>query len=332
MKDTSFASVLVKTTAAHAVTNFLTRHSLSAGLVLMFLYTWTIELSHAGVLPMQVPFPLYLTLGWGFIFAALLMTGVTLGRDAAVALSKRFLIWRVGWRWFLAATLIEPACILAGVYAHAALTQTSPDFSTAMAYQLFGASASLPRFFLPFFLVDLINNGEEMGWRGYVLPRLQAKHRALTASLILGVIWGCWHLPKYIGHFSATTFVWSLLHFVAFAVLLTWLYNNTRGSLLVVAICHALSNTVGIFVPMANTVSSAGMGPYICYVLFEVAAAVAITLAAGPAHFAHQAERQVCQPPSRHLAQRAERPILLRCGSENHIIPAQCERPESTVY
>lgn len=264
--------------------SFLARHSLIAGLVLMFCYTWTIELSHAGVLPVQVPFPIYLTLGWGFIFASLLMTGVTLGRGAALTLLRRFLIWRVGWQWLLAALLIEPACIVAGVYLDAALTRTPPDFSTTMARQLFGASAPLPLFFLPFFLVDLITNGEEMGWRGYVLPRLQARHSALVASLIVGVIWGFWHLPKYISHFSAISFGWSMLHFIAFAVLLTWLYNNTRGSLLIVAVCHAISNTVGVFMPLANTVSGENMGSYIFYVSLEVAAAVAITLVAGPAH------------------------------------------------
>lgn len=273
--------------------SFLNRHSLIIGLVLMFLYTWTIELSNAGILPFEVPFPIYITLGWGFIFASLLMTRLTLGKDEAVALFKRLFLWRVGWRWFLAALLLEPFCIVAGVYLNAMLTRTPPDFSAAMAYQIFGAFASPLIFFPVFFLFDLITNGEEMGWHGYVLPRLQSKHNALTASLILGVIWAFWHLPKYVTQFNIVAFGWAVIHFLAFAVILTWLYNNTKGSLLIVAVCHAMSNTVGVFMPMANTSSSENMGSYIFYVLLEVLAAIVVTVIAGSAHLSRMEERQI---------------------------------------
>lgn len=273
--------------------SFLNRHSLVIGLVLMFLYTWTIDLSNAGILPFEVPFPIYITLGWGFIFASLLMTRLTLGRDETVTLFKRLFLWRVGWRWFLAALLLEPICIVAGVYINAVLTRTLPDFSAAMAYQIFGASASPLIFFPVFFLFDLITNGEEMGWRGYVLPRLQSKHNALTASLILGVIWAFWHLPKYVTHFNVVVFGWAVIHFLAFAVILTWLYNNTKGSLLIVAVCHAMSNTISVFMPMANTSSSENMGSYIFYVLFEVLAAIAVTVIAGFAHLSRTEEKQI---------------------------------------
>jgi hypothetical protein len=63
---------------------FLNRHSLVIGLILMFLYTWTIDLANSGVLPFEVPFPIYITLGWGFIFASLLMTWLTLSKDETV--------------------------------------------------------------------------------------------------------------------------------------------------------------------------------------------------------------------------------------------------------
>lgn len=273
--------------------SFLNRHSLIIGLVLMFLYTWTIDLSNAGVLPFEVPFPIYITLGWGFIFASLLMTRLTLGKDEAVTLFKRLLLWRVGWKWFLAALLLEPICIVAGVYINAMLTCTPPDFSAAMAYQIFGASASPLIFFPVFFLFDIITNGEEMGWRGYVLPHLQSKHNALTASLILGVIWAFWHVPKYVTHFNVVVFGWAVIHFLAFAVIQTWLYNNTKGSLLIVAVCHAMSNTVGVFMPMANTSSSENMGSYIFYVLLEVLAAIAVTAVAGSAHLSRTEEKQI---------------------------------------
>jgi hypothetical protein len=87
-------------------TQFLRRHSLVMGIFLMFLFTWTIDLANAGVLPFKVPFAVYILLGHGFFLAAVLMTWITLGREATVALLKRFLIWRVNWVWYLAALLL----------------------------------------------------------------------------------------------------------------------------------------------------------------------------------------------------------------------------------
>ena len=262
-------------------TAFLKRHSLVIGILLMFALTWPINLANSGIVPIQFPFIVYLFLGWGFIFASSIMTGLTLGKDGVVALLKRYVQWRVSWQWYLAAFLLTPSLIVLAVYINAALVGISPDFGTAMAHKIFGGSATLPLFILPFFLVDLISNGEEIGWRGYVLPRLQSRYSALTSTLILGVIWGFWHLPKYLSHWNTVSFAWFIVHTMAYAVILTWLYNSTHGSLLLVAISHASSNTAGVFMPMANTVSSANMSVYIIFVLLEVLTAVMIVLATG---------------------------------------------------
>lgn len=264
------------------LTEFLKRHSLVIAISLMFLLTWPIDLSNSGVLPIQFPFIVYLFLGWGFVLASIIMTWFTLGKDGVVRLLKRYLQGRVNWKWYLAAFLLDPACIVLGVYINAAFTGTAPDFSHVMAHEIFGESAKLWLFVLPFFLVDFISNGEEIGWRGYVLPRLQARYNALTSTLILGVIWGLWHLPKFLSHWNTVSFAWFMLHTMAFAVTLTWLYNGTKGSLLMVTIMHASANTVGIFFPLANTVSSENMGAYIGYVLLEVAVALMIIIVTGP--------------------------------------------------
>ena len=261
---------------------FLKRYSLVIGIVLMFALTWPIDLANSGIVPIQFPFIVYLFLGWGFIFASLIMTGLTLGKDGVITLLKRFLIWRVGWKWYLAPFLLAPALIVGGVYLNAALTGVPPDFSTVMAYEIFGKSAYLPLFILPFFMVDFIANGEEIGWRGYVLPRLQAKYGALTSALILGVIWGFWHLPKYLTHWDTVSFAWFMAHTTIVSVLYTWLYNGTKGSLLLVTLFHAASNATGVFMPMANTVSSGNMGAYIIFILLEMAAAIIIVIVTGP--------------------------------------------------
>ena len=280
------------------ITEFLNRHSLVVGILLMFLLTWPIDLANWGIVPIQFPFIVYLFLGWGFIFASVIMTGLTLGKDGVVALLKRYVQWRVGWKWYLAAFLLTPSLIVLAVYINAALVGVPPDFSTVMAHKIFGGAAYLPLFILPFFLVDLISNGEEIGWRGYVLPRLQAKHSALTSSLILGIIWGFWHLPKYLSHWNTVSFAWFMVHIMASAVILTWLYNNTKGSLLLVTISHASGNTAGFSMPMANTVSSENMGAYIIFVLLQVITAVMIIIVTGPERFSRTESVQAQASPS----------------------------------
>ena len=274
-------------------TVFLKRYSLVIGISLMFLLTWPIDLANSGLLPLKVPFVLYLFLGWGFGVASVIMTGLSLGKEGVISLLKRYLQWRVGWKWYLAAMLLSPASIVGGVYLNAALTGVPPDFSTVMAYNIFGESAYLPLFILPFFIIDFLANGEEIGWRGYVLPRLQVKYGALTSSLILGVIWGFWHLPKYLSHWSTVSFSWFMVHTMAVSILYTWLYNGTRGSLLLVTLFHASSNTAGVFVPMANTVSGENMGAYIIFVLLEVVVAIMITVITGTARLSPTEPKQV---------------------------------------
>lgn len=91
--------------------------------------------------------------------------------------------------------------------------------------------------------------GEEAGWRGYLLPRLQTKHTALVATLLLSVIWGAWHLPAfwfregYVG-LGAVGFFGFAVGLVAGAIVLTALYNASRGSILVVALWHGSWNWV----------------------------------------------------------------------------------------
>jgi len=229
---------------------FLKRHALVIGILLMFLLTWPIDLSNSGALPFQVPFAIYLFLGWGFIFASLIMTWLTLGRGAVVALLKRFLIWRVGWKWYAAALFLFPAIALAAILLNSIISRQPIDFQDVYARDIFGEAGNLSVFILPFFLLDFIANGEEMGWRGYVLPRLQAKHSALVSSLIVGVIWGVWHLPKFLAPGDDRSPVWFIVEITLRAILYTWLYNNTRGSLLLVAIFHASGNTAGVFLPV----------------------------------------------------------------------------------
>jgi membrane protease YdiL (CAAX protease family) len=86
--------------------------------------------------------------------------------------------------------------------------------------------------------------GEETGWRGYALPRLQQGRSPLSATLILWVFWALWHLPLFFYLYDATSVLGLLLGLLAGAVTLTWLYNSTGGSILLVAVWHGAFNFV----------------------------------------------------------------------------------------
>jgi uncharacterized protein len=248
----------------------MNRLTLVIGLILMFALTW--------------PFysALGLFVGYGLALAALIMTGLTLGRAGVRALLHRFLIWRVGVQWYLV-ILLGPAILgLAAIGLSFLLSGTIPDFSNTYARQLFGTSANPWLFIVPFFLVDALTNGEEMGWRGYVLPRLQARHSALVSSLILGAVWGLWHLPKFWASGDAEFFAFSVLHNMAMAVLFTWVYNSTNGSLLLATLFHAAVNTASVFLPIEPSLTGdTTLG--LIRIGVEVVAAVGVVAMAGPA-------------------------------------------------
>lgn len=105
--------------------------------------------------------------------------------------------------------------------------------------------------------------GEELGWRGFALPRLQAQHSALRASLQLGLAWGLWHAPIYFipgtGQYEMAqegqllfSFISFIVWTLALSILLTWLYNETAGHLLVVLLFHAAVNTAANLPSLLN--------------------------------------------------------------------------------
>jgi membrane protease YdiL (CAAX protease family) len=97
------------------------------------------------------------------------------------------------------------------------------------------------------FLIVGIINGEELAWRGFALPRLQARYSALTSSLILGLLWTLFHLPLFFTVTGSSQADWSFTSFtistLGMTVLYTWLFNHTRGSVLLAYLLHAAANT-----------------------------------------------------------------------------------------
>lgn len=234
--------------------------------------------------------PLYaqlgLFVGYGLAVAALVMTGVTQGRAGIRALLARFLIWRVGARWYLVVLLGPVLLNLAAIALYAAYRGAVPHFDSIEAHRIFGRSSGAWLFVAPFFLVDALTNGEEIAWRGYALPRLQARCSALVSSLILGLVWGLWHWPRFWHPGSGNEFSFCLVHNVAAAVLFTWVFNSTNGSLLLVTLFHAAANTAYVFLPVNPAAGDLALRGVVIGV--EVVAACTVGILTKPRNLSHR--------------------------------------------
>jgi len=274
--------------------SFLRRHSFILGILLMYALTWSVHLSAQGILPVRFPWPVYMLGGWGFGVAAVLMTWLTLGTAAVGALLKRFLLWRIGWKWY-ASILIIPATYLFGAALHALVNGVALDFRGMPGYTAGGSLSGTLALVGPVFLAGVLGNGEEIGWRGYALPRLQTRYAALFSALIMGVIWGLWHIAVYIRVFNPGWFGWYLVGVIAKSVLITWAYNGSKGSLLLATLYHSAWNTAGLFLPITTKLSDADAGAFAYVVLSEVAVAVLLVIFTGHQHLSRTQPRQI--PP-----------------------------------
>jgi membrane protease YdiL (CAAX protease family) len=124
------------------------------------------------------------------------------------------------------------------------------------------------------FVMSLLSNTwEEVGWRGFALPRLQKNHSALTATLVVGVLWGMWHVPLFLwqGHpMSNYPFLKWFIGTMAVSFIYTWLYNSTQGSLFVVTIFHVLTNTYGVLVSGVSVAALAMVYSFVALCLVTI--------------------------------------------------------------
>jgi membrane protease YdiL (CAAX protease family) len=233
-------------------------------------------LGSQGIFDFRVPLPALVMMGYGPTLAALLVTGLADGKAGIRVLLRQLLVWRVGILWAVTAVLG-----MAGLFFLAYQISNLLGYPAPAVPEI----PMSPVIAVPvLFLVSLLINGEEMGWRGFALPRLQARFSALTASLILGAIWAGFHLPLFwtVGSTQAgQPILGFLLSIVASSVIVTWLYNNT-SSLLLVLLFHASVNTWSQIIPGIDT-AHIGVGPiYWLTTGLLCATAVLITLLFGP--------------------------------------------------
>jgi membrane protease YdiL (CAAX protease family) len=189
---------------------------------------------------------------FGTSVAGIILTAIVDGGEGVRKLLRRLLTWRVGIGWWAVAAFHIALIVLVGLYLYGLVGGPSPDLSSLG--PLSGAIIALLMFT---FTAGL---GEELGWRGFLLPRLQSRYSALVASLIVAVPWTLWHWMLFaiempgLPYYSLTQtlgFVPAMLGFfvylVAWSILHTWVFNNTRGSLLMMCLMHGSEAWVGYF-------------------------------------------------------------------------------------
>jgi membrane protease YdiL (CAAX protease family) len=226
---------LVQTMRRHPVVSFfLLTYAVSWSLwipMLLLHLPMTSELSHTPTIYLLPGIAL------GVTGSAFLMTALTQGKAGVLRLLQRFVLWRVGWQWYAFAILGIPLIEVLIGFVLPGGQDALHAFSPA-ALLLYPVAYISHFYFGPLF--------EEAGWRGFALPRLQQQRGPLVGTLILGFLWGVWHLPVYLPQdIQADGVVGGLLNFALFVLLtmalafiFTWVFNNTKGSLLLVILLH----------------------------------------------------------------------------------------------
>jgi uncharacterized protein len=216
-------------------------HPMASFLFLVFALTWAFQIpwiaSTEGWVTFDFPVPLLFVMGWMPGLAAAIVTGATTGRAGVRSLLGRIFIWRVGLKWYAFPILGSAALWIAALALDPLLGGTGLQLPTFSMDLLLGALISLVLIF--------VINSEEIAWRGFAMPRLQTRHSALAASLFIGVFEGLFHLPYFFRSSSdqaAAGLPVFVIGSMAGAVIFTWLFNNTRGSVLLVMLFHSFIN------------------------------------------------------------------------------------------
>ena len=223
---------------------YIKRNPLLAMYIIMFTIAWSIMIPRAlysqGILSMPLPGFLEILTGWSPAIAAIIVSAVLAGRAGVRALLGRFLIWKVGARWYLVGAFLLALIILGGIGLHVLFGGEMPVIPAA------GTPVwQVVLIFLLFVLLGFLINTEEIAWRGFALPHLQAGYGALLASLFIAVPEVLLHLPLFWvqdSFYRSVGLGWFTAFSVAAVFVYTYVFNRTKGSLLIVTLLHASQN------------------------------------------------------------------------------------------
>jgi uncharacterized protein len=237
--------------------------------ILAFGISWlgmiSVVLVSRGIAPVYRPYFLVLSIFYaiGPALAAVIVSQIAYGKTGVWDLLKGLIRWRVGAIWYIIAMLGSVVPILAAQLITKLLglsvTIALPPVELSP-YVIFAGAVNF-----------LANTCEEIGWRGFALPHLQKRHNALYATLIVGMLWGLWHLPLIFlaGPMSEYPFLW-FISIAADAFIYTWIYNSTKGSILPVALLHGSGNIVVAFITGVSPIAYALVNCVVAIILIAV--------------------------------------------------------------
>jgi membrane protease YdiL (CAAX protease family) len=259
------------------------RHPLIAFFPLAYALSWWPWILYAfDLLPQPIA-------GFGPFLAAVLVLAITSGKTGIVRLLRRMVQWRVGLGWYAVALLLPLAITLAAAAFNVLLGAQAPS-----AAEVGGWTSLFSTFAILLLVPGLGGAWEEPGWRGYALPRLQARRSALIASLILWVGVAVWHLPLMIVgevHWSDIVFI------LGFVIVFNWVFNNTNGSVLILMLMHAMNNTIsGSFISPMFSVADSARQAWLFAALW-CAVAMVVVMWAGPKHLSRKHRKQEERAP-----------------------------------
>jgi membrane protease YdiL (CAAX protease family) len=209
--------------------------------ILSYALSWIIEIPLAlqaqGRIREVFPFSIHYLAGYGPLLSALIVTRLSRGASGLRELWGRMTHWRVKPGWWLVAVSPLGIYLLVGVALW--LLQGQRMNLAAMGQVDYLPPLGLAA--IPLWIVTF-GIGEETGWRGFALPRLQKRRSALSATLLLWVFWALWHLPLFFYSYDPFIIPGMLIGLLAGAITFTWLYNSTGGSVLMTVIWHGLFN------------------------------------------------------------------------------------------
>jgi membrane protease YdiL (CAAX protease family) len=240
---------------------------------------------------------------FGPLTAAVILTAQESGRAGLRSLFSRVVRWRVAPIWYAVAILGPLVLTLGAMVVEVAFLGGQPPSLGLLIGDL--PSTLLTILVNAVYMLIFVTLGEEVGWRGYALPALQARYSALLASLILGVVWALWHLPVFFNpgtsYINLPFFVF-LPFIVLMTVLITWVFNSTGGSVLMAMFFHAVLNTNDVLwkalhensVAPANAAEAAAANAqyYLLLTIVAGVAAVVVVLVYGPRNLSRR-PRQV---------------------------------------
>lgn len=230
------------------ISSWIKQHSLATYFFLAFLITWIfispLALSAQNILHVQLSPHWHFLGAFGPISAALIVTRIATGKSGVSEFLDRLLTRRAGMAWLVISLFSPFVLFLLSVLILRVAGNSSVDFSKLAS----GEYATFTWIGGSLLSAVAYGIGEEAGWRGFALPRLQHKRTAFMATLVLTVFWALWHAPMFLYRFEfgMVQVIGFFIGMFAGAIWLSFLYNCTGGNTFMVVLWHATWNIVNI--------------------------------------------------------------------------------------